>query len=204
MGKTRAEAFVAAGFKDSGSAEKNGKRGSELLRKHAAIQARVEELAGAAHEDAVENSGLQQEFVIRELVNILNMCKEPEPVIGRNGQPTGELRFNAAGANKALELLGKTLGMFQERHVIEHLDAQLDGMTTDELRNQVAAAASEVGLRLVGMDEEQTREWIIRNAPRVGLRVEAVSEAAIGATSQEDGDVSAVPEGGGVAQPRVH
>jgi phage terminase small subunit len=37
-----------------------------------------------------------------------------EPVLDSKGEPTGEYKFNAMGANKALELIGKHLGLFKD------------------------------------------------------------------------------------------
>ena len=39
----------------------------------------------------------------------------PVPVLDRQGKPTGEYTFQGNLANKALELLGKELGMFGKR-----------------------------------------------------------------------------------------
>lgn len=54
-------------------------------------------------------------FVIENLKNNVNRCMQSEPVLDNEGLETGEYQFNAAGANKALELLGKHLGLFVER-----------------------------------------------------------------------------------------
>ena len=40
------------------------------------------------------------------------------PVLDRDGNPMGSYNFNASGANRALELMGKHLGMFIDK--IEH------------------------------------------------------------------------------------
>jgi phage terminase small subunit len=37
------------------------------------------------------------------------------PVLDREGNPTGDYRFDAAGANRALELLGRRLRMWDDK-----------------------------------------------------------------------------------------
>ena len=39
-----------------------------------------------------------------------------KPVLDKDGNPTGEYQYNGFVANKALELLGREIGMFVERH----------------------------------------------------------------------------------------
>src|SRR5262249_36874925 len=41
------------------------------------------------------------------------------PILDAKGEPTGEYRWDGSVANKALELLGKELGMFVEKRVID-------------------------------------------------------------------------------------
>ena len=65
-----------------------------------------------------ERTHVDQDYVINGLVKIHERCMSAEPVLDHAGEETGEYRFNAAGANKALELLGKNLKMFTEK--VEH------------------------------------------------------------------------------------
>jgi phage terminase small subunit len=55
------------------------------------------------------------EWVISRLVENVERCQQAEQVTDREGNPTGEYKFDAANANRALELLGKHLGLFVER-----------------------------------------------------------------------------------------
>lgn len=61
-----------------------------------------------------EKTRLTVEWVETRLMLVAERCLQHEPVVDRNGNPTGEYRFDAAGANRALELLGKRLKMFDE------------------------------------------------------------------------------------------
>ncbi len=55
------------------------------------------------------------EYVLASLKNVAERCQQIEPVLDKEGNPTGEYRFEHAGANKALELLGKNLKLFTDK-----------------------------------------------------------------------------------------
>lgn len=63
---------------------------------------------------AAERAGVTVESVLTDLIAIKNRCMQAEPVLDREGNPTGEYQFREHGAIKALELLGKALRMFSE------------------------------------------------------------------------------------------
>jgi hypothetical protein len=51
----------------------------------------------------------------REVITLLSGVAQNVPVLDRDGRPTGEYRYEGQVANKALELLGKEIGMFVDR-----------------------------------------------------------------------------------------
>lgn len=57
---------------------------------------------------------LSADYVLGNLTEITERCMQHAAVLDKEGEPTGEYRFDASGANRALELLGKHLGMFVE------------------------------------------------------------------------------------------
>lgn len=84
--------------------------GGRLLR-HPLVIAALEERRAALREAA----GIDAQWVVQRLRLISDRCIQGEPVIDREGNQTGEWKFDAAGANKATELLGKTLGIFRDK-----------------------------------------------------------------------------------------
>ncbi len=54
---------------------------------------------------------LDRDWVTQRLQKVAIRCLQEEQVIS-GGVATGEFKFDSSGANKSLELLGKTLGMF--------------------------------------------------------------------------------------------
>jgi len=63
---------------------------------------------------AVERIGLSKQWVIERLIENANRAMQAVPVCDGDG-PTGEYKYDGAVANKALELLGKEVGMFIDR-----------------------------------------------------------------------------------------
>ena len=69
-----------------------------------------------------EENGVEIGSVIRRLDQVANRCMQAEPVLGpfgiqrTNWKGEGVWDFDSSGANKALELLGKTKGAFVDKH----------------------------------------------------------------------------------------
>ena len=55
------------------------------------------------------------DYVITSLKNVAERCQQAEPILDREGNETGEYKFDSSGANKALELLGKHLKLFTDK-----------------------------------------------------------------------------------------
>ena len=130
-GKTQLQAYAAAGFGKSKSAPSR-------LAKEPRIQARVGELLRArniAMEKAmvrgVRQAGITKEWIIDMLKENAERAMQVRPVLDKEGNPTGEYQWNGFVANKALELLGRELGMFVERHELT-LAQRLADMPEDQ------------------------------------------------------------------------
>lgn len=79
-----------------------------------------------AQEKRAERTELSQDWVLDRLREIAERTMQAEAVKDSQGETTGEYRFDASGANRSLELIGKHLGMFVERvklQVSNHEDA---------------------------------------------------------------------------------
>ncbi len=83
---------------------------SRLLR-----NVKIKEAIDMEIKDAEKRVELSQGYVLDGLKQVYERCMQAEPVTDAKGVSTGEFKFNAAGANKALELLGKHLGLFTEK-----------------------------------------------------------------------------------------
>ena len=126
-GVTATEAAVTAGF-----AEKRATvTGSELLARPE-IKVRITELQRLATERVTEKTGIDKAWVLKELVEVVKMGKQAEPVLDNEGNPVGEYKQNLGAVNKALELVGKELGMFIDRSEVR--TGPLDSMEHEELK----------------------------------------------------------------------
>lgn len=105
-GKTATEAMADAGYADP--------RNSTRLTKNEEIRSRIDEL----QEKAAEKALISRQWVIERLVTNVDRAMQVEEIKDNKGLGTGEFKYEGAVANKALELLGKDIGMFKER--IEH------------------------------------------------------------------------------------
>lgn len=62
-----------------------------------------------------QDNGITAEYVLTSLKNVAERCQQKEPIYGKDGEPTGEYKFDSSGANKSLELLGKHLKLWTEK-----------------------------------------------------------------------------------------
>jgi len=54
-----------------------------------------------------EKAQIDAQWVLEQAVKVHERCMQAEPVIDKEGGPTGEYKFEHSGANKALEIIGK-------------------------------------------------------------------------------------------------
>jgi phage terminase small subunit len=121
--------------------------------KNERICARIRELQGERREieqrqtiDAANRHRVTKEFVLTGLREIHERCMVAMPVLDRKGKPTGQYRFDSSGANRALELMGKHLGMFVEKVELgrpsefERLSKLTDEQLAEELIEEMAQA----------------------------------------------------------------
>jgi hypothetical protein len=86
------------------------------------VWARFEVLRGKVTERVVEKTAISKAWVIEKLVENVERAMQVEPVRRKIGDPEEEVPgaciYNGSVANKALELIGKELGMFIDRKEI--------------------------------------------------------------------------------------
>lgn len=99
QGKTIAQASIDAGY----SPRTASPQASAALKRER-VQAYLEQLHNKVQNTAVVDVA----YVINGLKTVAQRCLQGEPVLDKDGNETGQWKFDAAGANRALELLGKT------------------------------------------------------------------------------------------------
>jgi phage terminase small subunit len=107
-GRSSTEAYKEAGYDCEGSSAWSA---ASRLSRNVQVSARVRELQTAGAERAV----LTEEWVISRLMANAERAMQAEAVTDHQGEATGEFKYDGAVANRALELLGKRLGIFVDR-----------------------------------------------------------------------------------------
>lgn len=118
-GMTQVEAYIQAGF-SARSAPKNAAHLANQPHMAQAIRQNKDSIRSAR----LEQTGLSRAWVLERLEQIVGQCLSGE-------------KFNPAAAIRALELLGKDLGMFVERREVRKLP--VESMSEDELVRYRAA-----------------------------------------------------------------
>jgi phage terminase small subunit len=124
-----------------GYSEKTAEVQASRMLTYAKVKDRVAELELAAQ----KRTDVTVDFVINGFVQNYNRAMQAEPVLDHEGNRTGEFKYQGQVANKALEMLGRYLKMFVDRHELTGKDgAPLLSQLTDE---QLLAIATGSGAR---------------------------------------------------------
>jgi len=74
----------------------------------------IHEYLQSMRAEYAKKSGISKQWIIERFKHISDTCVQAEPVFDSDGNPTGEYRFDSAGANKSTEMLGKIIGVFEK------------------------------------------------------------------------------------------
>ena len=121
--------------KRAGYSEKSAYSQGALMLKNDEVLARISIL----QKNAAETAGVTAVSVLTRLNEIADRCMQKKPVLKWDAESkslveTGEWQFDAAGANRALELLGKHLGIFEDRVTVD-ADADIRVELSGELES---------------------------------------------------------------------
>lgn len=114
------QAAIRAGYSEAAAAE----IGYENLRKP-----HIAEYLAARQQQIREKTQVTQEWVVNRLKEISDRCMQAEPVmtfIDGEYVESGEYKFDSSGANKATELLGRHIGIFEKDNKQKRLNLGLD------------------------------------------------------------------------------
>lgn len=100
---------ATAAARRAGYAPQNADRvGPELLGK-TCVRAAIDE----ALLDRAERCQVSADWVLKNLRDVVERCMKPKEILDSQGKATGVYRFDSRGACRALELIGKHVGMFR-------------------------------------------------------------------------------------------
>lgn len=134
-GMSQLNSYITAGYAGG------NKSNASQMDKRDDVQARVKyllsekakavaEATAIAAAETTKRVAISKEWVLNELLEVAAMGKATTPVLDKDGNPSGEYKQNLAAANKALELIGKEIGMFVERREVRA--GALDEIPYDE------------------------------------------------------------------------
>ena len=97
-------------------------------------------------------------YVLDSFREIRDRCLTSVPVLAPSGEETGEYTFNAAGANKAMENIGRLLGFYVERteHKSQTVVVDVSALTPEEREHFLALGKAIKGQR--ALPEAHTEE----------------------------------------------
>lgn len=137
------QAAIRAGYSERTAQEAASRLLSKVMIKQA-IEAMDEKIIKRVEEQAL----VSVEWVIKNFKEIAERCMQHQAVKDKEGNETGEYTFNATGANKSLELIGKYLKMFGE----EKADNRPTHLYFIENLNQYAGKTLEGSFKTISHD----------------------------------------------------
>ena len=120
-------AAIRAGYSEKAAA----RIGYELVHKKPVVVVAIQ----AAMDKRAAKVEVSAEYVLSGIKGVVERCMQAEPVLDKDGNPTGEWAFQAGHALKGYELLGKHIRLFSDVVEIKGLD---------ELRGRMALARKRV------------------------------------------------------------
>jgi phage terminase small subunit len=146
-GVSATEAYVSAGYSAQGAYAS-----AHRLLKNADVSARIAEIQSNVAERVTEKTAITKAWVLDALRENFDRAMQHEAVRDSDGALTGTYTYNGNVANKALELMGRELGMFVDRKDVtvrrslaELTDEELDALIADASQRLGAAAPVALG-----------------------------------------------------------
>lgn len=100
-------------------------------------------------QNAISQCGMTREWVTANCVILYRRACQVDPVLDRQGRPTGVYRFDGATAARMLELLGQDMGMFGKGKVaslgVDHVAVLLEAVASRGRRQLEPPSARLVG-----------------------------------------------------------
>lgn len=130
-----------AGFKPSLSNPSKLAKDPRIVARISELHSEVAKITAKATEKAAEALAIDREWIMRKLKENAERALQAIQAVGPDGQ-LGDFKYEGSVANRALELLGKEIGMFIERKDI-NLRHDLSSMSDGELEAMILAEQTE-------------------------------------------------------------
>lgn len=123
-------AYKRAGYKGQGNT-------AEVTASQLLSNPKVAEAVKAAMDKRSDDLGIDARYVLTTIKDTIERCAQAVPVRDKDGEETGEYKFDAGAVLKGAELLGKHLKMFTDK--VEHSGGIAVALTDAELDAKIAA-----------------------------------------------------------------
>jgi phage terminase small subunit len=121
-GKTAEDAHRIAGYKASRSGASQLKQNLNISNRVSELLVEREAIHGQATAEAIKSTALTKAWVIETLMENVAKAMQAKAMTNDEGETIGEFQYQGSVANKALELLGKEIGMFVDRSINENVN----------------------------------------------------------------------------------
>ena len=113
-GADAGDAYEIAGFKRNDGNARRPKLNEAIVMRVEALLGEREAIHNLSVARAIEETGITKAWVMERLRTNVDRAMQQVQAVGPNGK-SGDFKYDGAVANRALELLGKELGMFVDR-----------------------------------------------------------------------------------------
>jgi len=141
-GKSQRQAYKEA-FETSKMKDKTVDDKASLLYRKEEIRKRLQEL----QQEETNKSKWTRERLIAEFEEVKERCMTAIPVLDREGNETGEYKFEHTGATKSLENIGKLLGMYTEKieSTNTNINQDITMLSPEERKKRISELMGKVG-----------------------------------------------------------
>lgn len=160
-GQSGTQAYLTAGYPTNAKAA--GVSASRLL-ENPKVKDRIAEILTERESirqrevtEAVKAASLSKQWVLERLMENADRALQRQPVLDDEGAPIGEYTYNGSVANRALELLGKEVGMFIDRKDVSIDDKrQPRELSSADLDERIDAALQRIEALTIGANGKDT------------------------------------------------
>lgn len=146
-GKSADEAYTVAGYKENRGNATTLKQNKSILGRVTELLAERELLHAQSTAKAIERVSLTKEWILERLVENAQRALQARQAKDADGTPIGDFKYEGTVANRALELLGKELGMFVDRREVGK-PGDFTDLPDDELDRAIREKAAALGVAL--------------------------------------------------------
>lgn len=126
-GEPASKAYVDAGY--AASTDRSAESAGSRLLSNVEVASRIAEIRAELERAAQKAATVTKEWIVEKLRENVLRAMQVQSVTDSKGRPIGEYTYQGNVANRALELLGKEIGMFIER--TENLNKNVDAPPAD-------------------------------------------------------------------------